>query len=314
MCLDLGETKSTGALYAADGHVIAEAGGPAGAVSLGVDISLATIRTIWGRVGQGFDSAQTDLVIGLAGIGLRDRVATLQTALSDFRSVRCVSDGYGALLAATDGNSGSLIVVGTGVVAMRLNPDGTTLTASGWGFPAGDLGGGAWIGLQAVAGLTRFLDGLAGSAPMSFSLATQLMQITGSTAPAIMAWLTNGKAGDYARLAPIIGAAEEPFAQQIITNATAEIGLVVDALCATTAELVHLSGGLGPVLHEPLARARPRYNWQLTPADPLHGLYLMASGQAPNESLIHRPRLSDPDYPACSARMNIGPPRQRGKP
>lgn len=298
LCLDLGGTKSAGALFAADGRVIAQGVGPAGAVSLGVDISLAAIRIIWGQIGQGVDPAQTDLVIGLAGIGLRDRVALLQVALSDFRTARCVSDGYGALLSATGGNPGTLIVVGTGVVAMRLNPDGTTLTASGWGFPAGDLGGGAWIGLQAVAGLTRFLDGLAGPAPMSFSLATQLMQITGTTAPVIMGWLTAGKAGDYAHLAPIIGAADEPFAKQIIAIAASEIGLVADALCANATAIVHLSGGLGPVLHLGLIQARPQHDWRLTPADPLRGLYLMASGQAPPESLIHRPGLSQPDYPA----------------
>lgn len=298
LCLDLGGTKSIGGLFAPDGRVIAHGTGPAGAISLGVDISLAAIRAIWGQVSQGVDPAQTDLVIGLAGIGLRDRVALLITALSDFRSVRCVSDGYGALLSATNGNPGSLIMVGTGVVAMRLNPDGTTLTASGWGFPAGDLGGGAWIGLQAAAGLTRFLDGVKGPAAMSVELAALLMQIIGTTAPDIMDWLTTGKAGDYARLAPIIADAPEPFAQSIIGKAASEIGLIADVLCADAPGPIFLSGGLGGVLYGALRSARPNYDWRPGSANPQHGLYLMASGRAPAETLIHRPGLILPDYPA----------------
>ena len=80
----------------------------------------------------------------------------------------CVSDGYGALIAATGGKPGILLAVGTGVAAMCLNPDGRCLYASGWGFPGGDLGGGAWNGLQAATALTRHLDGVSDlGVPMS---------------------------------------------------------------------------------------------------------------------------------------------------
>lgn len=294
LCLDLGGTKSVGALYADDGTVIARGAGPAGAVSRGVEVTLNAVHAVWDQMGQE-DSivARTDVMIGLAGIGLRDRVAAVRAALTLFRSVRIVSDGYGALLDATAGRPGVLIVVGTGVVGMRLNPDGTFLTASGWGFPAGDLGGGAWIGLQAMAGLTRYLDGAGG---MTATLAGQLQDIAGHDASAIMEWLTGGRAGDYARLAPVIAASDDPFAHQIMALAVREIAGVADSLQPDRTEPVRVAGGLGSVLLPWCAAGAPRHDWRAVEADPLAGLFLVATGQAPDERLAPRPGLGRPDY------------------
>ncbi len=295
LCLDLGGSKSTGALYAADGTVLVRATGPAGALSLGTDATLAAVQAIWSGMGQAAEiAALTDVHIGLAGIGLRDWVAQVRANLTQFHSVRCVSDGFGALLDATGGQPGVLIVIGTGVVAMRLNPDGTFLTASGWGFPAGDLCGGAWIGMQATAGLTRFLDGVT-PAPAA-RLADQMMQITGRTASAIMVWLTSGRAGDYAQLAPIVAGSDDPFARHIMTAAGTEIAAIADALHNGTPGVVRVAGGLGPALLSFCVHAAPRHDWQSMDADPLRGLFLMASGQAPDERLVPRPGLGLADY------------------
>jgi glucosamine kinase len=297
LCLDLGGTKSNAALFAGDGTVLARATGPAGAVSLGAEVTLAAVNALWDGVHSGgLLPEQTDLMIGLAGIGLRDRVREVKDRLGHFRAVHCVSDGYGALIDATGAAPGVLVVIGTGVVAMRLNADGSFLTASGWGFPAGDLGGGAWIGLQATAGLTRFLDGVQTSAAMQPDLAGQLMAVTGQDASAIMAWLTSGRAGDYARLAPIIAASDDPFARDLLSLAATEIGLMADVLGTAGTGTIHLAGGLGPVLL-PYCRAQsPRHDWHLSEADPLRGLFLVSTGQAPPEKLSPRPGLSRADY------------------
>jgi glucosamine kinase len=294
LCLDLGGTKSVGALYADDGVVIARGTGPAGAVSLGVETTLRAVHAVWDHMAQNESAAaSTDVMIGLAGIGLRDRVAEVRAKLSQFRSVCCVSDGYGALLDATGGRPGVLIVIGTGVVGMRLNADGTFLTASGWGFPAGDLGGGAWIGLQAMAGLTRYLDGAGG---MTATFAGQLKDVVGQDASAIMAWLTGGRAGDYARLAPFVAASDDPFARHIMAAAAREIAGVADSLQPDRTASVRVAGGLGAVLMPWCAAQAPRHDWRFVEADPLAGLFRVATGQAPQERLAPRPGLGLRDY------------------
>jgi glucosamine kinase len=299
LCLDLGGTKSVGALYAADGTLVARGAGPAGAVSLGVAATVGAVTSIWDQMGQKpGTAADTDVMIGLAGIGLRDRVAAVRYALQSFRSVRCVSDGYGALIDATGAKPGVLIVIGTGVVAMRLNPDGTFLTASGWGFPAGDLGSGAWIGLQATGGLTRYLDGVSAVGTMSDGLAAQLMALVGQDASAIMAWLTTGRAGDYARLAPVIAASDDPFARGVMDRAAQEIAAMADVLQPDGALPIHVAGGLGRVLLPYCAANAGHHDWRHVETDPLRGLYLVATGQAPDESLAARPGLGKVDYRA----------------
>ncbi|MCC5973407.1 MAG: hypothetical protein JJT81_05075 [Rubellimicrobium sp.] len=299
LCLDLGGTGTRGALYDAAGTPLARAEGPAGAVSLGVEATLAAIAAVRGQMPDLPGPSQTRIVLGLAGIGLRDRVTALQERLSDHQAVQIVGDGYGALVDATGGRPGALIAVGTGVAAMRLFPDGMSRTASGWGFPAGDLGSGAWIGLQTVAALTRTLDGATGPGALSPGRAAAVMEITGPTAPTIMDWHTRGRARDFARLAPLIlthASAGEAFAAALCRAAAAELGGVADSLWDGEPGGVMVSGGLARGLLPWLREVAPGRVWELAEVDPLRGLCLMARGLAPAERLGPRPGLGRADY------------------
>lgn len=297
ICADLGGTRSAAALYDDDGNQVARFGpGPAGAVSLGVPVTTSVLGTLAEGLGAP-DPATCHLLVGLAGIGLRDRVAELKDALSAYRSVTIVGDGYGALIDATGGTPGMVIAIGTGVAAMRLYPDGTSRTASGWGFPAGDLGSGAWIGLQAVGVLTRALDnGAQGLSAFHNALADQ----SGRTAHAVMDLATSRRAGDFARLAPIVVRSAEDGdteARAILTAAANEIQQVADALSDGDSDMpVHLSGGLGAVLAPYLCDRDPARTWVPCAPDPLRGLSLMHRGLAPMEILTARPGLGLPDY------------------
>lgn len=301
LCLDLGGTKSVAALFDDHGRELGRARTGPGALSLGSEVTLGAVRAVWAKLaGLGPGMGQTDLAIGLAGIGLRDRLVQVRAGLGGFRSVTCVSDGYGALIDATGGKPGILIAVGTGVAAMRLNPDGTCLYASGWGFPGGDLGGGAWIGLQATAALTRHLDATPGGrAPMSGALAQALLSVTGTTASQVMAWLTSGRAADYALLAPLVlaaAAAGDTFALHLLGRAADEICDVAAGLMTPSPTPVALSGGLAQPLLPYLRQTTPDRAWRLVPVDPLRGLLLMARGLAPAERPAPRPGLGRPDY------------------
>ena len=302
LCLDIGGTATRAALYDRDGAVLAHAESGAGAISLGVDRTVSAIDEIWRLVVAALDDGapdrqSVDLVAGLAGIGLRDRVDTLVERVGGFGRIRFLGDGYGALLDATDGQPGALIAVGTGVAGMRLMPDGTSRTMSGWGFPAGDLGSGAWIGLNAVSRLTRYLDGSPDA--LSDALARDILAVTGRAPGAIMTWHMSARPGDFARLAPAIVAAAgegDPFAEDIMAAAAAEIADVASCLYDGRPGSVHLSGGLGKPLAPYCVRVAPNFGWHVRRTDPLAGLYLVASGKAPDERLVARPGCSEPDY------------------
>ena len=299
LCLDMGGTKTAGALFAPDRVEVARAFAGPGAVSLGVDVTEAALRVIWAEVGTGKAASTVTVAIGLAGIGLRDRVAALSARLQDFARVTIVGDGYGMVLAATGGGPGALIAVGTGVAAMRLMPDRRFLSLSGWGFPAGDLGSGAWIGLQAVAALTRWIDRTGNGPPMGQDLASALIAVLGGGAGAIMDRNTGGRARDFAALAPlVITAADQgnPAARAILAAAATEICAVGRALWNGGPGEVLLAGGLAAPLAPWVRDAGPERAWRVVRADPLAGLSLLACGLAPQERLVARPGLPMPDY------------------
>jgi glucosamine kinase len=295
----MGGTGTRAALFSPDGSETARTETGPGAISLGLDATEAALQSAWATLGPGHDPAHVAVVIGLAGIGLRERVSALAARLSGFARTTIVGDGYGTLLAATGGAPGALIAIGTGVAAMRLMPDGNFRTLSGWGFPAGDLGSGAWIGLQAVAALTRHVDGVAIGPPMSRVFAEALTQVLGGSAATIMDRTAGRNARDFAALAPrvVAAAAIDPAAAAILARAAEEIAAIGAALHDGGPGDVHLAGGLATPL-APFIRAThsPGRAWHVNPADPLRGLSLLARGLAPPERLLARPGLANPDY------------------
>lgn len=73
--------------------------------------------------------------------------------------VRIEGDSAFALRAAYPaGESGYLIIAGTGSVAIARTIDGEVLKAGGWGRFLGDEGSGYWIGMQALKHYARSLD------------------------------------------------------------------------------------------------------------------------------------------------------------
>lgn len=302
-CVDLGGTKSSAALFDGSGHMLGRAVTGPGAANLGAGVSIATLEALWQDLTRdvAVPRAETVAALGIAGISLTAEVGAIRAAMSGFHQTICVNDGYGALLDATSGAPGCLIMVGTGVAALRLDDAGLCHVASGWGFPGGDQGGGAWIGLQATGALTAHLDGLPPRPAMTPGLARDLMAITGTCASDIMAWITTATGGDYARLAPVITASHDPVALSIMQSAGHHIARVARALGGNTRQEVSLSGGLATAILDACAAAAPDIAFRVTSADPLRGLLMLATGAALPERLSPRPGLRTPDYDARDA-------------
>lgn len=299
-CADLGGTKSSAALFDRSGQMIASTVTGPGAASLGAEVSIAALDALWDALTRdgAATRAETVAALGIAGIGLGAEVTAIRNAMRGFHQTICVNDGYGALLDATSGAPGCLIMVGTGIAALRLDDAGLCHVSSGWGFPGGDQGGGAWIGLQAAGALTAHLDGLPEPTLMTKELARDLMSITGTSASEIMTWITTATGRDYARLAPIIAASKDPVAVAILERAGHHIAQVARALGGPALDQVCLSGGLARAVVDACAAAAPDITFRTMSANPLQGLLRLATGSALPEQLSPRPGLGSPDYDA----------------
>ena len=265
-------------------------------MSLGVDKAEAAIRGVWQEISAQFevDPKHTRVGIGIAGNGLTERVQALKSRLSDFAEITIVGDGYGALLAATGGRPGAMISVGTGVAALRLREDGWTQSISGWGFPGGDRGSGAWIGLKVMSALTRQFDAVTLDPPMSEAFVAEARAIIGNTEEDIQNWLTTGRAWQYAKLAPLVVegcAKKDPFCSQIFRSAAQEIADVGRALYPDGTGTVYLMGGLGAAMVDDCADLAPELTWASSSAPAVEGLVLLADGLAPDERILPRPGL-----------------------
>ncbi|MFF2156281.1 N-acetylglucosamine kinase [Paenibacillus chitinolyticus] len=109
-------------------------------------------------------------VFGMAGLdtGYDRQIieGLVREALSraEIRAERVVveNDGLAALLGATDGKPGVLLIAGTGSIVYGVNGQGRSARAGGWGYRVGDEGSAYWIGKQALTAILQTLDGRQG--------------------------------------------------------------------------------------------------------------------------------------------------------
>ena len=108
-------------------------------------------------------SSDADCVVfGLAGylacrLSLGRFAEDLRTTFPD-AEITLTSDLVLAHAGALDGESGAVLVAGTGAVALGVASDGASRVADGLGPGAGDLGGGAWIGRRGLVEAARTAD------------------------------------------------------------------------------------------------------------------------------------------------------------
>ena len=106
-------------------------------------------------------------VFGMAGLDTdRDRRVITKIVESVLERLRLrvrrlivENDGLAALLGATGGHPGILVIAGTGSIALGINGEQQTARAGGWGHLAGDEGSGYWIGRQAIMAVLKAADG-----------------------------------------------------------------------------------------------------------------------------------------------------------
>ncbi len=173
--------------------------------------------------------ADVALGLGLAGAGVAAQRAAFLQADPGFACCVIDNDGVTQLLGAFGGGPGIVVAAGTGSVAASRDEAGRTRQCGGWGFPVGDEGSGAWLGLRAMAHAHAVLDG---RLPTS-ALAEAVFKGAGNTAPALLAWCAGAGARRYAELAPWVFASAEggcPTAQALLQAAADDLAALAMAL------------------------------------------------------------------------------------
>lgn len=255
--IDGGGSKTHAILVNDNKQIIAET--TTGPANIKTDLKLATtsINTAIQSLMRKNNLAITDIGIGVAGFSHEENRKTLLTNLQQsYSNITLTSDCHIACLAAHAGQDGAILICGTGVVGYYLK-NGCGHQIGGWGFPHGDLGGGAWLGLELCKLLCKAIDGITKFSPILNAIFFRFE----NNIDKYKTWLLIATPGDYAEVAKLIPdfiEKNDPIAQQIFSNGCNEIEIFLTIIMTKTASLpIKITGGLAKFYLEALTHRFP---------------------------------------------------------
>lgn len=174
------------------------------------------------------DPADCALALALAGAERSSNREAFLAADPGYALCLLENDALGALRGAFSGRPGRVVAAGTGSVGAARWPDGSVRLLGGWGFPIGDEGSGAWLGVRAVQHAQAAMDGRVPTG----ALARAVWARCGSTPPRLLDWSLGSGQHAYAQLAPLVFelAEQDPQAERLLQAAAAELALLAQAL------------------------------------------------------------------------------------
>ncbi len=233
------------------GRLLAQGSAGPSALGQGVEAAwehiLSAIQAAFHSVGQSTPSwSECAMGAGLSGISnlpRRDRFLVMNPG---FARIALESDAYTALLAAHGGRPGAMVASGTGSVGEVLYANGVRKQVGGWGFPVGDEGSGAWLGLRAMAHAQAAIDGRASPGP----LAARIHHQCGCRREDLQQWCTRSAQFEYAQLAQLVFACadNDPFADALLARAAQAIEDMALALDPSASLPLAIFGSVGRVL------------------------------------------------------------------
>ena len=247
-----------------DGSEFATAESGPSTLANGVENAWAAVQEALGMAFAATGTALpplSDMAIGLGLAGVHNRVwaAAFSAANPGFGKVALDTDGYTTLLGAHAGQPGAIIAIGTGSIGEIWSADGQRREVGGWGFPASDEAGGAWLGLHAINHAQRMLDGRIQRD--AFGMA--IVDFCGGGRDSLLEWLAQARQGQFAMLAPLVvqHAAQDESARALMLKAGIEVAAIATALDPTASLPLALCGGLAAPLQPylpPALQARAR--------------------------------------------------------
>lgn len=259
----------------ADRHGVVLAQASAGPSALGQGIASAW-QSILSAIKTAFQDLQQETPVwyqcvlgaGLSGVNNKPWREQFLAMNPGFARIALESDAYTALLAAHGGQAGVMVAAGTGSIAEALYADGTRRQVGGWGFPVGDEGSGAWMGLRAMAHAQQAVDGRAPGG----ALADRVLQQCGGSRQTLQQWCAVARQYDYAQLARTVFdcAHSDTVAENLLRDAAAALESMATALDPQAVLPLAIYGSVGRSLMPRLAPAT-RDRCIPTPRDAAYG-------------------------------------------
>lgn len=242
--------------------------GEAGPSALGQGVPKAW-RSIGQAIRAAFDNARLPLppwqrcalAAGLSGVSHPPLREQFLAADPGFAWLDAETDSFAMLLGAHGAQPGVILIAGTGSVAEALRADGSRATVGGWGFPVGDEGSGAWLGLHAVRHAQAALDGRANAG----ALARRVWLLCGDERESLQTWCDEAGQFEFAQLARAVFDAEasDPAAAALLQRAVEALEDLALAIDPRGRLPVAVSGSIGERL---APRMRPALRSRLVPA------------------------------------------------
>ena len=169
--IDGGGTKTKCVLSDENLNVIYETqSGPSNFLTIGTDVVTKTILSLINKCcnSQNISLSQIDgIVLGTTGAGRENDAKKLEDAVIQesqvkelhLKSFQVISDARIALEGAFAGNSGSILIAGTGSIMFGKDKDGKIHRVGGCGRLIGDEGSGLTIGRKGLNILSKYFDG-----------------------------------------------------------------------------------------------------------------------------------------------------------
>ncbi|WP_434993163.1 N-acetylglucosamine kinase [Arthrobacter sp. Ld5] len=260
--LDIGGSKTHGALWRG-GRLVAEAkAGSANVQNVTPDDAAASLRALFrdllADAAAGADEVSR-VIAGSGGVDTpadADRLRALIAASAPRAAVDVVHDTR-LILAAGGAHTGIAVIAGTGSVAWGTTSDGREARSGGWGYLLGDEGSGYWVAREAVRRALHRYD--TGQAPDALDAA--VLALNGVDTPTELIGLFHSGAGRTywaAQSRAVFDAARDgaPDAAAILDRAAADLTrLVLDvASVIGVPGPVVLGGGLA--MHQPALQER----------------------------------------------------------
>jgi N-acetylglucosamine kinase-like BadF-type ATPase len=169
--IDGGGTKTLGLIADLNGRVLGQGvGGTSNPQVVGFEKAaeavLKVVKECCRRAGC-YPEHLRAVVVGLAGAGRESDRRRAQIEIRglarkknmSLKDLRVESDARIALEGALGGESGLVLISGTGSIGFAKSDDGSVHRVGGWGCTIGDEGSGYAVGRAALAAIVRALDG-----------------------------------------------------------------------------------------------------------------------------------------------------------
>jgi len=258
--VDGGGTGTRARINTLDGAVLGSGAAGPSALGQGVEQAWAHVQQAiangFAAAGQPVADARTcALGLGVAGAIVPSLRAAFVKAAPSYAQLVLDEDAYTMLLGAHAGRPGAVVAAGTGSVGAALHANGERARVGGWGFPVGDEGSGAWLGLAAMRVAQHAVDGIAPAGALAravghlvgASLDTSLDTAGSATRAALLDWCEHAGQHEYAQLAPLVfeSAATDPLAERLLDDAVRTLAMMAHCLDPKETLPLALLGSIG---------------------------------------------------------------------